>query len=157
MPAQGLVNKVMELLMSKRMRQIESFMLNPVETQDNVLYENLSAARNTEYGKLYGFGEINDYETFRTHIALVTYKEFKDYIEKARKGAPDVSWHGKIKWFAKSSGTTNAKSKFIPISDESLENCHYAAGKMLFALYLNNHPDTEIFKNKNLRLGGSSE
>jgi len=157
MPAQGLVNKVMELLMSKRMRQIESFMLNPVETQENVLFENLSAARNTEYGKLYGFDEINDYDTFRSHIPLVTYEEFEPYIEKARKGTPDVSWHGKIKWFAKSSGTTNAKSKFIPISDESLENGHYAAGKMLFALYLNNHPDTEIFKNKNLRLGGSSE
>ncbi len=157
MPAQGLVNKVMELLMSKRMRQIENFMLNPVETQENVLFENLSAARNTEYGKLYGFDEINDYDSFRNHVPVVTYEEFEPFIEKARKGVLDVSWPGKIKWFAKSSGTTNAKSKFIPISDESLEHCHYAAGKMMFAIYLNNHPDTEIFKNKNLRLGGSSE
>lgn len=157
MPAQGLVNKVMELLMSKRMRQIENFMLNPAETQENVLFENLSSARNTEYGKLYGFDEINDYESFRNHVPIVTYEEFEPFIDKARKGIPDVTWHGKIKWFAKSSGTTNAKSKFIPISDESLENCHYAAGKMMFAIYLNNHPDTEIFKNKNLRLGGSSE
>jgi len=147
----------MELLMSKRMRQIENFMLNPVETQENVLFENLSAARNTEYGKLYGFDEINDYESFRNHVPIVTYEEFEPFIDKARKGIPDVTWNGKIKWFAKSSGTTNAKSKFIPISDESLENCHYAAGKMMFAIYLNNHPDTEIFKNKNLRLGGSSE
>ena len=157
MPAQGLVNKVMELLMSKRMRQIESFMLNPVETQENVLFDILSHARNTEYGKEFGFNDINQYETFQNQVPVVTYEEFEPYIEKARKGAENVSWHGKIKWFAKSSGTTNAKSKFIPISEESLENCHYAAGKMMFALYLNNHPETEIFKNKNLRLGGSSE
>ncbi len=157
MPAQGLVNKVMELLMSKRMRQIENFMKNPIETQENILFNNLSIARNTEYGELYGFKEIDSYNAFQSQIPLVRYEDFEPFIEKARKGASDVTWKGKIKWFAKSSGTTNAKSKFIPMSEESLEDCHYAAGKMMFAIYLNNHPDTEIFKNKNLRLGGSSE
>lgn len=157
MPAQGLVNKVMELLMRSRMRQIENFIKNPIETQESILFNNLSKARNTEYGELYGFKEISSYEEFKTHVPLVRYEDFEPFIEKARKGQPDVTWKGKIKWFAKSSGTTNAKSKFIPISEESLEDCHYAAGKMMFAIYLNNHPDTEIFKNKNLRLGGSSE
>lgn len=157
MPALGLVNKVMELLMRKRMRQIEHFIKHPIETQEGILFNNLSIARNTEYGKLYGFDEIDSYRAFQSHIPLVTYEQFEPYIEKARKGIPDVSWYGKVKWFAKSSGTTNAKSKFIPISEESLEDCHYLSGKMLFAIYLNNHPDTEIFKNKNLRLGGSSE
>lgn len=157
MPAQGLVNKVMELLMRSRMRQIENFIKNPIETQESTLFSNLSKARNTEYGELYGFKEISSYEEFKTHVPLVRYEDFEPFIEKARKGQPDVTWKGKIKWFAKSSGTTNAKSKFIPISEESLEDCHYAAGKMMFAIYLNNHPDTEIFKNKNLRLGGSSE
>ncbi len=157
MPAQGLVNKVMELLMSKRMRQIENFIKNPIETQENILFNNLSIARNTEYGELYGFKEIDSYNGFQSQVPLVKYEDFEPYIEKARKGQKDVSWKGKIKWFAKSSGTTNAKSKFIPMSEESLEDCHYAAGKMMFAIYLNNHPDTEIFKNKNLRLGGSSE
>lgn len=157
MPALGLVNKVMEMVMSKRMRQIENFIKYPIETQENILFSNLSVARNTEYGNLYGFNDINSYESFKSHVPLVTYEDFEPFIEKARKGQPDISWKGKIKWFAKSSGTTNAKSKFIPISDQSLEDSHYAAGKMMFAIYLNNHPETEIFKNKNLRLGGSSE
>lgn len=157
MPAEGLVNKVMELLMRKRFQQIDDFIKYPIETQESVLFNNLSKARNTEYGKLYGFDQIDSYAEFNSHVPIVKYEDFEPYIEKARKGIPDVSWHGKIKWFAKSSGTTNAKSKFIPISEESLEECHYAAGKMMFTLYLNNHPDTEIFKNKNLRLGGSSE
>ncbi|MFA7686907.1 MAG: GH3 auxin-responsive promoter family protein [Moheibacter sp.] len=153
----GLINKVMEMVMSKRMRQIENFIKYPIETQENILFGNLSAARHTEYGKMYGFHDVNSYTAFKSQIPLVTYEEFEPFIEKARKGKSDVSWKGKIKWFAKSSGTTNAKSKFIPISEQSLEDCHYAAGKMMFALYLHNHPDTEIFKNKNLRLGGSSE
>ncbi|MFA5618862.1 MAG: GH3 auxin-responsive promoter family protein [Weeksellaceae bacterium] len=157
MPVQGLVNKVMDLLMRKRMRQIEGFIKNPVETQENVLFNNLSKARNTEYSIRFGFSEIGSYEEFRSHVPLVKYEDFQHYIERAREGEPDVFWPGKIKWFAKSSGTTNAKSKFIPISDESLDECHYAAGKMMFAIYLNNHPNTEIFFNKNLRLGGSSE
>ncbi len=157
MPAQGLVNKVMGLLMSSRMRQIENFIKNPIETQENILFKNLSIARNTQYGDLYGFKSIGTYEDFKSNLPLVKYEDFEPFIEKARKGEKDVSWKGKIKWFAKSSGTTNAKSKFIPISEESLDECHYAAGKMMFAIYLNNHPDTEIFKNKNLRLGGSSE
>lgn len=157
MPAQGLVNKVMELLMRKRILQIENFIKNPITTQENILFSNLSVARNTEYGKLYGFDEIDSYTEFSSHVPLVKYEDFEPFIERARKGEPDISWRGKIKWFAKSSGTTNAKSKFIPISEESLEECHYSAGKMMFAIYLNNHPDTEVFKNKNLRLGGSSE
>lgn len=157
MSAQGLVNKVMEILMKKRMRQIENFIKYPIETQENTLFNNLSKARNIEYGNLYKFNEIDNLREFQSRVPLVTYEEFEPYIEKARRGIADVSWEGKIKWFAKSSGTTNAKSKFIPISDVSLEDCHYSAGKMMFAIYLNNHPNTEIFKNKNLRLGGSSE
>src|SRR5690606_32471618 len=142
MPAMGLINKVMEMVMSKRMRQIENFIKYPIETQENILFGNLSAARHTEYGKMYGFHDVNSYTAFKSQIPLVTYEEFEPFIEKARKGKSDVSWKGKIKWFAKSSGTTNAKSKFIPISEQSLEDCHYAAGKMMFALYLHNHPDT---------------
>lgn len=157
MAAQGLVNKVMDLVMKNRIRQIINFMRNSAEVQEGILFNNLSIARNTEYGKLYGFDEIDSYRKFCENVPLVTYEEFEPFIDKARKGLPDITWRGKIKWFAKSSGTTNAKSKFIPISEESLEDGHYAAGKMMFAIYLNNHPDTEIFKNKNLRLGGSSE
>src|SRR5690606_31075085 len=90
MPAQGLVNKVMELLMRKRFLQIENFIKNPIDTQESVLFSNLSAARNTDYGKLYGFDEIDSYTEFCTHVPLVKYEDFEPYIERARKGEPDV-------------------------------------------------------------------
>lgn len=157
MAAQGLVNKVVDVLTKKRIRQIINFMRRPIETQENILFRNLSSARNTEYGIRFGFNEIASYNTFKSQVPLVTYEKFEPYIERARKGEEDVAWPGKIKWFAKSSGTTNANSKYIPISNDSLYEGHYAAGKLLFSVYLNNHPNTEIFKKKNLRLGGSSE
>ncbi len=102
MPALGLVNKVMEMVMSKRMRQIENFIKYPTETQENILFSNLSIARNTEYGKLYGFNDVNSYENFKLNVPLVTYEQFEPFIDKARKGIPDVTWQGKIKWLAKS-------------------------------------------------------
>lgn len=153
----GLVNKVMEIMMRSRMRAIEESIKNPLKTQENVLFNNLNNAKSTIYGKEFGFGEIKSLHQFNQRVPSVFYEDFEPYIELARKGEKDVTWPGKIKWFAKSSGTTNAKSKFIPISQESLEDCHYAAGKTMFTLYLNANPETDIFLHKNLRIGGSSE
>ncbi len=153
----GIVKTMLYWFMKKRVYQIELFMQYPIDTQNEVLTNLLYNAKDTEYGKKCGFSSIQNYENFKTQIPLVTYEQFQPIIEKARQGEKDVSWRGKIKWFAKSSGTTNAKSKFIPISNESLEECHYKAGKDLFALYTHNHPDSKIFELKNLRLGGSSE
>lgn len=153
----GLVNKIMEIMMRSRMKSIEDSIKNPLKTQENVLFNNLTKAKSTIYGKEFGFSEIKSVHQFSERVPSVFYEDFEPYIELARKGESDVTWPGKIKWFAKSSGTTNAKSKFIPISIDSLENCHYAAGKTMFALYLNAVPDTNIFLHKNLRIGGSSE
>lgn len=152
-----IVNKVMEIMMRSRLKAIEQSIKQPFITQLNVLLSNIETAKNTIYGKEFGFDEIKNIEQFQQRVPLVTYEDFEPYIELARKGEKDVTWQGKIRWFAKSSGTTNAKSKFIPISKESLEDCHYSAGKSMFALYLNAYPETEIFLHKNLRIGGSSE
>ena len=153
----GIVNKTMEIMMRSKMNVIEQSIKNPIGTQERVLFDNIKKAKSTIYGKEFGFDEINRIHQFQQQVPAVHYEDFEPYIELARKGEKDVAWHGKIKWFAKSSGTTNAKSKFIPISDESLEDCHYAAGKTMFALYLNAYPETDIFMHKNLRIGGSSE
>lgn len=153
----GILNKIFNFFILKRMKGINLFIKHPIETQQRVLFSLLKQAKNTEYGKLYGFEDIRSYEDFNQQVPIVTYEEFEPFIEKARQGNSDISWTGKIKHFAKSSGTTNAKSKFIPISDESLQQCHYKAGKDLIAIYINNHRDSNLFKFKNLRLGGSAE
>lgn len=153
----GLVNKIMEIMIRSRMDIIEDSIKNPVGTQERVLFDNIKKAKHTIYGREFGFKELTTIQKFQNQVPVVHYEDFEPYIELARKGEKDVTWYGKIKWFAKSSGTTNAKSKFIPISQESLEDCHYAAGKTMFALYLNAYPETDIFLNKNLRIGGSSE
>ncbi|KRP00720.1 MAG: hypothetical protein ABR92_05400, partial [Polaribacter sp. BACL8 MAG-120619-bin41] len=78
-------------------------------------------------------------------------------IDQARRGTANLFWPTPIKWFAKSSGTTNAKSKFIPVSQESLEDCHYKSSKDLLSIYLNNNENSQLFTGKSLRLGGSKE
>lgn len=157
MATKALFNTVVNWFIRQRIDQIENFMTHPIETQKGVLFSQLYHAENTEYGKIHGFSSISSYNDFKERIPVVTYEDFEPYIEKARQGKPDIIWPGYIRKFAKSSGTTNAKSKFIPITDESLEDCHFKAGKDLLSIYANNHPDNTLFLNKNLRLGGSSE
>ena len=86
---------------------------------------------------------------------MFSYEQFSDKIELARRGENNIFWPSKIKWFAKSSGTTNSRSKYIPVTNESLEDCHYAAGKDLLCMYFNNNPNSQLFTGKSLRLGGS--
>ncbi|TXF75981.1 GH3 auxin-responsive promoter family protein [Chryseobacterium sp.] len=157
MATKALFNTVVNWFIRQRIDQIQNFMKHPIETQNGVLFSQLYHAENTEYGKIHGFSSISSYNDFKERIPIVTYEDFEPYIEKARQGNPDIIWPGYIRKFAKSSGTTNAKSKFIPITDESLEDCHFKAGKDLLSIYANNHPENTLFLNKNLRLGGSSE
>lgn len=157
MATKALFNMAVNWFIRQRIDQIQNFMKHPIETQNGVLFSQLFHAEETEYGKKFGFKDISSYRDFQQQVPIVNYEEFEPYIEKARQGQKDISWPGVIRQFAKSSGTTNAKSKFIPISDESLEDCHYKAGKDLISIYANNHPDNQLFLNKNLRLGGSAE
>lgn len=136
---------------------MELFIKYPNEVQAELLKKLLYKARNTEIGRQYDFSSISSYETFAARVPLQKYEDFEPQIERSRRGECNIFWPTPIKWFAKSSGTTNAKSKFIPVSDESLEKCHYAAGKDMLCMYLNNNPSSQLFSGKSLRLGGSKE
>ncbi len=136
---------------------MELFLRYPNEVQLELLHVLLETAKNTEFGKKYDFASIKNYETFKQRIPIRTYEDCEPMIERSRLGEHNIYWPTPIKWFAKSSGTTNAKSKFIPVSQESLEDCHYAAGKDLLCMYLNNNENSKLFTGKNLRLGGSKE
>ena len=150
-----LINSIASWLLKKRMHQIELFIKYPNEVQNDILLNLINSAKDTFIGKKYDFNSIKDYQTFSDRVPVFSYEEFADKIDLVRKGKNNIFWSSKIKWFAKSSGTTNAKSKFIPVSDESLEDCHYAAAKDLLCMYLNNNPNSQLFTGKSLRLGGS--
>ena len=122
-----------------------------------MLHQLLSFAEDTEIGRKYDFESIASYETFAERIPIVSYEEVEPMIERSRRGEQNIFWPTTIKWFAKSSGTTNAKSKFIPVSSEALEDCHYKSSKDLLCLYLNNNENSQLFTGKSLRLGGSKE
>ncbi|MEM9680732.1 MAG: GH3 auxin-responsive promoter family protein, partial [Bacteroidota bacterium] len=111
----------------------------------------------TEIGKAYDFASIKTYNDYNNRVPIVNYEDVQPLIERSRLGEQNIFWPKPIKWFAKSSGTTNAKSKFIPVSSDSLEDCHYAASKDLLCMYLNNNEDSQLFTGKSLRLGGSKE
>jgi len=152
-----LVNSIASWFLKKRFHQIELFLKYPNEVQEELLFNLLETARDTQIGKQYDFASIKNYKTFAERIPVSSYEDYQDIIERSRKGETNIFWPSPIKWFAKSSGTTNAKSKFIPVSEESLEDCHYAAGKDLLCMYLNNNEDSQMFTGKSLRLGGSKE
>jgi hypothetical protein len=152
-----LINSIASWLLKKRIHQMELFLKYPNEVQEELLHSLLRAAEQTEVGKNYDFSSIKNYKSFAERVPVSTYEELEPLIEKTRQGEQNVFWNTPIKWFAKSSGTTNAKSKFIPVSSEALENCHYKASKDLLCLYLNNNEDSQLFTGKSLRLGGSKQ
>ncbi len=152
-----LFNSIASWLLKKRYHQIELFLKHPEEVQEEVLMQLLAIAKDTEIGRNYEFGSILSYETFANRVPITSYEEIEPDIERTRRGEQNIFWPTSIKWFAKSSGTTNAKSKFIPVSTEALEDCHYKSGKDLLCLYLNNNENSQLFTGKSLRLGGSKE
>lgn len=152
-----LVNTVASWFLRKRYQQIDYFMSHPHKVQESLLFNLLEKAKYTEYGRKYAFAEIKTYEQFAEKLPITTYESFAEYIERSRLGENNVFWPTPIKWFAKSSGTTQSKSKFIPVSQEALEECHYEAGRDVLSIYLNNNPNSQLFTGKGLRLGGSKE
>ncbi|GGG54064.1 hypothetical protein GCM10011414_24740 [Croceivirga lutea] len=129
----------------------------PDNVQQEVMQQLVKFATDTELGKQYGFSDISSYQRFKEQIPIVDYETVAPMIERSRRGEHNIFWPTPIKWFAKSSGTTNAKSKFIPVSSEALEDCHYKSSKDLLCLYLNNNENSQLFTGKSLRLGGSKE
>jgi hypothetical protein len=141
--------------MKKRMHQIELFMKYPHEVQREGLNKLLKSASDTEWGRMYNYKEIENNRQFAERVPLQDYESMKPFIDKMRKGEHQVLWNTEIKWFAKSSGTTSDKSKYIPISNESLEECHFKGGKDMLSIYCNNFPETQLFTGKSLTLAGS--
>lgn len=151
----AIINSFISWFIKKRIHQIELFKKYPHEVQQEWLKRLVSNAEDSEWGKRFDFKSIDSPEEFRQRIPLNDYESLKNDIERTRNGERNILWGTEIRFFAKSSGTTNDKSKFIPISDEALEDCHYKAGKDVLSIYFNNHPDATIFDGKGLVMGGS--
>lgn len=152
-----IINSIASWVLKQRIHQIELFLKYPNEVQEELLMNLIRRAENTVIGAQYEFSSINSYTTFSERVPVSIYEDLQPLIERTRQGEQNVFWDAPIKWFAKSSGTTNAKSKFIPVSNDALEDCHYKGSKDLLCLYLNNNENSEMFLGKSLRLGGSSQ
>jgi hypothetical protein len=155
--AYPIVNSIISWFLKKRIHQIELFLKYPDDVQEELLLKLVATAKRTEFGKEHQFSSIKNHKDFAKLVPIQRYESFEPLIERCRKGEQNLFWPTPIKWFAKSSGTTNAKSKFIPVSDEALEYCHMKAGKDMLCLYINNNEETQLFTGKGLKLGGSSD
>jgi hypothetical protein len=150
-----LLNSVINWINFKRNYQIQLYREHPNDIQKETLLNLLRRAKDTTWGKKYNYGEIRAVETFQQSVPLQTYDEIKPWVDRLREGEPDLLWPGDVKWFAKSSGTTSDKSKFIPVTKEALEDCHLRGPKDVFAIYIKNYPETKVLWGKTLTLGGS--
>lgn len=139
------------------MARVERFMRRPHQTQERVFLQLINKAKHTQWGMQYGYDTIRTVAEYQRRVPIQPYEEFYPYIERVLRGEADVLWPGQTVWFSKSSGTTNAKAKFIPMPPSSLHGCHYASGKDMLAVYLTNRPDSRLFRGKSLSVGGSHE
>jgi GH3 auxin-responsive promoter len=151
----GLVHSVITWLLEARYREIAYFQKNPHEVQQRILQDLVQAGASTSFGKKHGFGSIKTYTDFAGKVPVSTYEDIYPYIERMLKGEENVLWNAPVSWFSKSSGTTNDRSKFIPVSEASLQDCHYKAGKDMISIYLHNRPGSNVLHGKNLAIGGS--
>jgi hypothetical protein len=151
----SIIPSIVNWLNVKRINQIEIFKKYPVETQQEALYRLLAKASGTEWGKKYHYSSITTIKEYQSRFPVQSYEDLIPYVERLRRGEINLLWPGEIKWFAKSSGTTSTKSKFIPMSREALEDCHYRAAKDILVIYAMQKPGTRIFSGKSLTLGGS--
>lgn len=152
-----IINSIMNWVMKKRIHDIDLFLKYPVEVQKELYTQLVRTARKTEFGQQYGFRDLKNIHEYKARIPIFTYEDFYPYINKLLNGQQNVTWPTEIKWFAKSSGTTNAKSKFIPVSQEALTDCHFKGGKDMLSIYFNNHPDSKMFTGRGLAIGGSQQ
>ena len=151
-----MLNNLIAIKIKNRIKLIEKAIKNPIEYQNKILIKNIEYSKTTLFGNKHNFNRIKNYNDFKDQVPLSDYEKLKQYIELAIKYKRDILWPGTIKWFAKSSGTTTNKSKFIPITNESLKLCHFKAGKDMLSLYLHNNPNSKILKGKSLMIGGST-
>jgi len=150
-----LITSIVNWLNFKRVTQIELIRKYPEQVQKECFTQLIDKSVKTKWGKEHRFDEIRSITDFQESVPLQTYEDLKPYVDRIRDGETNLLWPGEIRWFAKSSGTTSDKSKFIPVSREALEKCHFRGGKDVLALYTNNYPDSKLFSGKGLTLGGS--
>lgn len=151
------INSIFSWIIKQRIHQIELFVKYPHEVQADWLKKLLQTAKATEYGKRHDFAGIVTYKDFQDRVPIVNYEILKDDIERCLKGENNIFWPTEIKWFAKSSGTTAGKSKLIPVTKESLEECHFAAGRDMLSMYYNNNENSKLFLGRNMAIGGSHQ
>ena len=151
----ALLNSVLAWIMKQRIHQIELFIKYPHEVQEDCFQWLVSSAKNTEWGLKYGYNAINKPSQYKERVPINNYDGLKPYIDRLRQGEQNILWPQEIKWFAVSSGTTADKSKFIPVSEDTIEECHFKGGKDVLTFYCNNQPETKLFDGKGLALGGS--
>lgn len=148
----GIANSV---YFAPRFHRIERYINHATEIQEQVLKRLITKAANTEWGKKFDYASIKDYTQFCQRVPIQTYEEVKQWVERVRQGEQNLLWPGNTVWFAKSSGTTNDKSKFIPVTSDSIQDTHYRGGKDAVALYLHINPKSRFSTGKSLVLGGS--
>jgi hypothetical protein len=151
-----LINSIISWVNVKRLHQVELFTKYPVDVQREVFDRLIEQSLRTTWGIQYGFDSINSIEEYQKRVPVSTYEDLSPYIKRLRDGEQNLLWPTEIKWFAKSSGTTSDKSKFIPVSNEALEECHFRGGKDVIAFYTRQRPENAILKGKALTLGGSA-
>lgn len=150
-----ILTQTVSLLFRRRQKWVERYAQEADAIQRNQLHALLTAARRTEWGEKYGYDSIRSYDDFRERVPIQTYEDLKPYILRMINGQRNILWPSLVRWYAKSSGTTNDKSKFVPVTPEILKGCHYKGGFDCVALYLRNTPDSRFFSKKGLILGGS--
>ena len=150
-----MVHKVASWFLKRRVEVIEYFMEHPWEVQEKHFREIVKKGTATKWGEQYGYTENMTLDQFRENVPISNYEQLFPYIDRAFRGETDVLWPGRIHWFSKSSGTTNDKSKYIPVTEESLDACHFRVGQDALALYFTSKPDSKLFTGKSLSIGGS--
>jgi hypothetical protein len=137
------------------MWRIEGWKNNPVDAQREVLQDIVTSAQYTEFGRKYNFSKLFNIKSYKQAVPIHEYDDIKPYIHRIMNGEQNILWNTPVYWFAKSSGTTSDKSKFIPVTEESFHDCHYKAAKDVLTMYYNFNPDSELLTGKGLVIGGS--
>ena len=151
----GILSSTISQLARMRLWRIQAWVENPIASQREVLQDLVTSAQYTEFGRKYNFSSLFSTRDFKKQVPIHEYDDLKPYIQRMMDGEENILWNTPIQWYAKSSGTTSDKSKFIPVSKESLEDCHYKGAKDTLTMYYNFNPDSELLTGKGLVIGGS--
>ncbi|MBN8784739.1 MAG: hypothetical protein ABS85_05755 [Sphingobacteriales bacterium SCN 48-20] len=151
----SLLSPAISSLARMRLWRIEAWKNNPVDAQREVLQDLVTSAQYTEFGRKYKFSELFTVKAFKEAVPVHEYDDLKPYIERIMQGEQYILWNSPVNWFAKSSGTSSDKSKFIPLSEESLQDCHYKGAKDVLTMYYQFNPESVLLTGKGLVLGGS--